>query len=104
MANPNIKLYARKGALAANAAKREAKLTPEQRMPPLDSADNAKTRLDVCQRLLLRQEIDAPTASAINRGVEIWLKAEAYDVDVKRLKELERLVSDLEAELKRART
>lgn len=94
---------ARKGG-EAKQAKRAASLAARAAaMPPLDSVENAKARLEIINDLVISGLLAGSQAGAGVRAVEVWLKAEAHALDLHRLKELERTITELEAELKNAR-
>jgi hypothetical protein len=88
----------------AKQAKRNAALAARAAtMPPLDSVENAKARLEIINDLAVSGMLPGSQAGAASRSIEIWLRAEAHALDLHRLKELERTITELEAELKNAR-
>jgi hypothetical protein len=72
-------------------------------MPPLDSIDNAKRRLAIINDLAVNGLLAGSQAGAAVRAVEAWIKAEAMALDLHRIKEMERTISELEAELRKVR-
>lgn len=101
--NPNIGLHASAGG-EAKQAKRVATLrTLVDALPPLDSLENAMASLEQIRNLALSGLVTGSQSGSAVRACEAWIKAHSLDVDLRRLKELEQTISELENELKKAR-
>ncbi len=101
--NPHIGLLASKGG-AAKQAKRVATLSAlVDALPPLDSLENAMLSLEMIRNLALSGHVTGSQSGSAVRACEAWIKAHAQDLDLRRIKELERTITELEAELKKAR-
>lgn len=72
-------------------------------LPPLVDEASAKRWCELIAEGSARGLIPGSQAGAAVRGVEVWLRVEAHELDVKRLRALQRQVSELERELARAR-
>jgi hypothetical protein len=94
---------AAKGGHAKEARRQAALAARAADMPRLDSVENAKGRLEIINDLVVSGLLAGSQAGAAVRAVEVWLKAEAHALDLHRIKEMERTITDLENELKRAR-
>jgi hypothetical protein len=100
--NPGIRHYASAGG-KAKAARR---LTPERveaALGQLATPEDAKRQL---RQLVLWGASGLLAGTVLNgsvRGLEVWLKAHAEQVDVERVKQLEQRVRELDAELKQRR-
>jgi hypothetical protein len=70
--------------------------------PPLDSPANAKLRLAHISNLELAGRITSTSANSQERVHRCWLEVWAAEVDLQRLKALERRVRELEDELERS--
>jgi hypothetical protein len=83
---------------------KEANIAAERRrytdaMPPLDSPENCKRRLEVIQDMTLRGLLAGSAAGAAVRSCEAWLKAYQTEIDRNRMRELERQIETLEKQL-----
>ena len=77
-------------------------LTLEQvkaKLPPMADADSVKQRLELICNWAAAGLMAGSAAGACVRSCEVWLKLHDSEIDRKHLKELERHVKQLEAEL-----
>jgi hypothetical protein len=75
-----------------------------ENLPAMDSAENVKARLQIICNLSVTGVLPGVQAGAAVRACEAWLKLEAHEMDRNRMKALERQITELEAELARARS
>lgn len=93
---------ARKGGEAKAQARLDAMRTVAAAMPPLNSPENCKLRLERIQDMVIGGVLSGAEAGAAVRASEVWLKSDAAADDRKRMRDLERQVADLEAQLAKA--
>ena len=101
--NMDIGKHASKGGDAKQAKRMAALAARAVDMPPLDSVENAKARLEIINDLVVSGLLAGSQAGAAVRAVEVWLKAEAHEMDRNKIRELTAQLELLEAELKKAR-
>ena len=94
--------HSERGKLGGEA--KEARLAVERRryadtMPPLDSPENCKRRLELIQDMTLRGLLAGSVAGAAVRSCEAWLKAYQAEMDRNRMRDLERQIETLEKQL-----
>lgn len=87
----------RRGAYSLHSQK--AKGLDEKELPPLESHEDAKQRLDLISRAVLTGRIGDRPAQAAIRGVEAWLKAEGERLAAQVVEELKVEVDRIKAEL-----
>lgn len=101
--NPNIGEHAAAGGHAKEAKRRAAADKLVATMPKLDSNENARLSLEIIRDLTVGGYLTGSQAGAAVRAVDVYLRAEAQALDLHRIRELERTIDELEAELKKAR-
>ena len=100
MANKNIGKLAKIGGDAKQAGREKRQFDAAKVLPPMDQTEK---RLEVICNLAVSGVLPGSQASAAVRACEAYLKARQLDLDVRRIKDLERMVGELERELKKAR-
>lgn len=101
--NPNIGIHASKGGEAKQSKRVAALASRVNALPPLDSLENAMVSLEMIRNLALSGLVTGSQSGSAVRACEAWIKAKSLDVDTRRLRELERTITELEADLKKAR-
>ena len=66
--------------------------------PRLDSVEHMKVRLEICSTLGLKGAMSASMVGAQERVLRTWLEGYLADKGIRRLRELETRVQELEAE------
>jgi hypothetical protein len=69
----------------------------------LPSMDQTERRLEMICNLAVSGVLPGSQASAAVRACEAYLKAKQLDLDVRRIKDLEKMIGELEKELKKAK-
>ena len=101
--NPNIGNEAAKGG-EAKQAKRVATLAVlVEQLPALHSPEDAMRSLELIRHLALSGHVTGSQSGSAVRACEAWLKAHQLDLDIRRIKELESTIGELEQALKKAR-
>jgi len=97
--NPNIGSEAAKGG-HGKAAKRQARADELlAKLPALDSPGGPEAWLEAAARAAFEGCLPSAQANAIVRACEVYVKGQALQNDVRRIKELERRCAELEREL-----
>lgn len=99
----DMRPHAKQGAEARHKAKEKRQREAADEFPPLTSVENAQRRLDLISKHAAAGTMAGSQAGAAARAVEIWLKAEQHKLDLHRIKDLERMIGELERELKKAK-
>jgi hypothetical protein len=71
----------------------------EAELPPMDTPEHVRAGLQLVQRWAVAGMLAGTVAGACVRAAEAWLKIHEHELDLQRLKILERRVRELEAEL-----
>lgn len=87
---------------AANQRMRLARVVTE--LPPMDSLEAAKARLEIISTLAVSGALAGSQAGAAVRAVEVWVKTYQAELDRNRLRDLERQIETLEKQLAATRT
>lgn len=98
--NPRIGSEASKGGQAKQAGREKRQFDAAKLLPPMDQTEK---RLEVICNLAVSGVLPGSQASAAVRACEAYLKAKQLDLDVRRIKDLEKMIGELERELKKAR-
>jgi hypothetical protein len=100
MTNRNIGKEAHKGAEARHNAREKRQREAATHLPPMEQTER---RLEVICNLAVSGVLPGSQASAAVRACEAFLKARQLDLDVRRIKDLEKMIGELERELKQAK-
>jgi hypothetical protein len=101
--NPDLPKLAAVGGNAKEARRTAARTRLTDKLIAFDSVEDVQTNLETLARLSAQGLITGSQAGSAVRACEVWLRAEQHAMDVQKLRQLEREVERLEAELKRAR-
>jgi hypothetical protein len=101
--NPDISKHAAAGGHKVKANRTAAAAGLIATMPKLDSNEHARLSLEIIRDLTVNGYLTGSQAGAAVRAVDVYLRAEAQALDLHRIRELERTITELEAELKKAR-
>ena len=71
----------------------------ERELPPMDSVEHVKARLETICNWSVAGRVAGSQAGAAVRACEQWLKVHAWALDVARVRQMEARVRQLEAEL-----
>jgi len=95
-----IAAYASAGGRASGRARQRLDLARvERELPPMDSAEHVKARLELLCNWTAAGLLAGSKAGAAVRSCEAWLKLHEHELDRQRMKVLEQRVKELEAEL-----
>jgi hypothetical protein len=100
MANKNIGKIAHIGGEAKQAGREKRQFDAAKVLPPMAETER---RLEMICDLAVSGVLPGSQASAAVRACEAYLKARQLDLDVRRIKDLEKMIGELERELKKAR-
>ena len=99
MSNPDIAHQASKGGKAA-ARRRLTLERVERELPPLDSLENAMTRLDRVGLWAATGMLTGSVASAVVRSVEVWIRGHESQLTREIVETLRKDVSRLKADVR----
>lgn len=68
-------------------------------MPPLDSLENCKRRLEILNDMCVRGLLAGSVAGSAVRACEAWIRAYTAELDRQRIRELEATIERLEKQL-----
>ena len=96
----DLRPYAKQGGDAKQAGREKRQFDAAKVLPPMEQTEK---RLEVICNLAVSGVLPGSQASAAVRACEAYLKAKQLDLDVRRIKDLEKMIGELERELKKAR-
>jgi hypothetical protein len=100
--DPNFGKYASQGGKAKSARSLNVEKV-EAAFGPLVTPEDAKSRLATISVWAVAGMVPGTVANAAVRAVEVWLKCDEAAADRERLKQAEKRISELEAEVADAR-